>query len=140
MASAAPTHLSVVVTGDRHWDNVACVRSALGHIQARVAPGTTITLHHGGCRGADTQAATEARRRKWAVRMHAAEWGKYKGAAGPRRNSSMLKLANPSIVLVLHPHLERSKGTKDCVNKARKLFKTRQQGSLLMYTGERQLT
>jgi len=49
-----------------------------------------------------------------------ARWDLYGRAAGPLRNSQMLKEGKPNLVIAFHDNLDSSKGTKDMVNKSLK--------------------
>lgn len=129
----------MLVTGDREWgkgkhadEDYDMLTYALDGIAE--AWGVT-DLVEGCARGADRMAE------QWAlnytevpitIHHYPAEWGKYPKAAGPIRNSKMLKGehcttvdtgdhvdAPPDIVVAFHRNLNQSKGTGDMVRKAR---------------------
>lgn len=132
------TKFTVVVSGSRHWDNVACVDSALASARKVAGPDATITLHHGACKGLDKLAARRARGLGWRVKRHRADWKGQGKRAGPIRNTAMLKAAKPDLVILFHPNIDAgSKGTKDLRNKASALFKRRKRGRMWTYTGEK---
>lgn len=49
-----------------------------------------------------------------------ANWTKFHKAAGPIRNQQMLIEGRPTLVLAFHDDLEKSKGTKDMHDRAKK--------------------
>lgn len=78
-----------------------------------------IILVHGDCTGVDKYAAEVASIRKnISIISVKANWEKYGKAAGPIRNKQMLDTYRPHYILAF-PSLE-SKGTYDCINKAKK--------------------
>ena len=74
----------------------------------------------GGCRGADSLAATAAKDCSYPFREFPAVWGTFGKAAGPIRNQQMLDEGKPDLVLAFHKHLDESKGTKDMIRRARR--------------------
>lgn len=105
-----------VVTGDRNWtdrqkvhDVFLCVKILFG--------GEKIILVHGKCRGLDRIAGEVGRELGFEIDPHPANWGRYKGGAGPIRNGEMLD-RDPLFVLAFHNDLPNSKGTLDCVTQA----------------------
>lgn len=76
---------------------------------------------HGAAPGADSLAGKAAKELQIPVKDYPADWDKYNRAAGPIRNTLMLK-DNPDIDLVVafHDDIENSKGTKHMVNIAHK--------------------
>ena len=104
--------MKVLVTGDRDWADCGLVWQELEALD------DVELVIQGGARGADACA------RKWAEgcgisKTVDAKWKQYGKAAGVIRNSEMLDM-NPDLVLAFHDSIETSKGTKDCVEKARK--------------------
>ena len=49
-----------------------------------------------------------------------AQWDKYGKSAGVIRNQQMLDEGKPDTVVYFHDNIERSKGTKDMVSRAKK--------------------
>ena len=80
-----------------------------------------IEVVSGNCQGADRLGELYAERHNVKCTVFPAQWKKYGKAAGPVRNSEMIKYAAdsevPTVVAFISP---RSKGTKDTVSKARK--------------------
>jgi len=104
---------TVLVTGDRNWTDEAMIVRALSHF-----PRGTL-LVHGDARGADRIAGQVAQRLGFRVQAEPADWDRYGKAAGPKRNESMLSYYEPDVVLAFHDDLRGSKGTADCVARAR---------------------
>ncbi len=104
--------MRILVTGSRTWQRRDVIHAAL-----RVAPAGS-TVVHGAARGADTIADTVAKSLGLHVEDYPADWKRYGKAAGPIRNSAMVKLgANVCLAFSYDP--ERG-GTGDCVRKARR--------------------
>jgi hypothetical protein len=76
-----------------------------------------MVLVHGACRGLDTIAARRATLMGWQIEPHPAEWKLHGRAAGPIRNRLMV-MTDPALCIAFHDHIERSKGTKDCLERA----------------------
>lgn len=129
----------VVVTGSRDYANRAAIRREL---EALAALGRPIRLAHGDC-GLDAQ-----RRFLWGrpdaeavlgadklagaigaelgftvVPYPPLEWvaGNFVRSAGPRRNRAMLEAEQPDLVLAFAVDLAQSRGTRGCVELARRL-------------------
>ena len=105
--------MKIIVCGGRDFDNVSAVRHALTVAHAK----RPITLLiEGGAAGADKLA------REWAGAngvLHVtvlADWKRYGPAAGPIRNTEMLREYVPDGVIAF----PGGKGTADMVNQARK--------------------
>lgn len=75
---------------------------------------------HGACRGADLMAETAAKKLQRDYMGFPSRWAKQGKRGGPIRNSRMLLRGNPDLVIAFHKNLEKSKGTKDMVQKARR--------------------
>lgn len=126
---------NIVVTGSREWTDKACIRSVLRTAHAKlVPPGTAVTLHHGGCRGADRLAGDAAKAMNgWTVTPWAAQWKKHRKKAGPIRNTAMLKGAHPNLVIAFTPNLEASRGTRNAWKKAQAMAKACPDGALRLW-------
>jgi hypothetical protein len=112
-----PVVRRVLVCGDRHWKDDRLIHGALAALKER--HGRFVVIE-GGANGADTLAwhvATDELLLD--VETFPADWTKYKRAAGPLRNRQMLD-TKPDLVLAFHDNIERSRGTKDCVEEARR--------------------
>ena len=107
--------MRILVTGSRHWDDEESMR-VFFTLFADKFPGKH-TLVHGDARGADKMAARIAEELGWVPEDHPADWKRYKGAAGPIRNSEMVALGADFCVGFPTP---ASIGTYDCMEKARK--------------------
>jgi hypothetical protein len=124
----------ILVTGDREWDNIEVVYTALQLYSSDVE-----FLVHGYARGADSVAHVVAETlgiktvscpAHW--RHNETKWTEIYGpcdvgcemvegrAAGAIRNRFMLHTYSPHRVLAFHDDLARSRGTKDMVTIARK--------------------
>lgn len=108
---------TVVVTGDRNWDNQALVDSVLDDLVVEFGD---ITIIEGGARGADACAAAWAERTGATHRQYPANWGRYKNGAGPKRNQQMLDEEDVDLVVAFHPDLTQSRGTADMVRRVQK--------------------
>ena len=88
------------------------MRKTLSHFQNK-----EVTIVHGNCRGADKIAGSIGKKLGFNIEPHPADWKKYGKSAGPIRNTEMV---NSNIDLVLAFPVGNSKGTKDCLEKARR--------------------
>ena len=107
--------MKVLVCGDRNWTDRAAIKLWLETLKA---VGYTRVIE-GEARGADRLAREEAEKLGLEVDPHPANWDKYHRAAGMIRNREMLDQC-PDLVLAFHSDLSKSKGTKDCVQEAKK--------------------
>lgn len=82
--------------------------------------GEELEIIEGNCRGADRMAGEIGGELGIQVTEFDADWEKHGRAAGPIRNSEMLK-EKPDVVMAFTKNLEKSVGTKDLVDKARAL-------------------
>jgi hypothetical protein len=110
---SVPLHDLVLICGDRRWtDWVTIWRFIEGLSQSTV-------ILEGGCSGADRIANRLAMALARPVITDEAEWGKYGFAAGPIRNRKMLD-RGPSLVVAFHNNINKSRGTKNCIEEARR--------------------
>lgn len=121
----------ILVCGDRNWENEDLLEEKLLKRkpdciveggQGKVVPeyvgyprGNHIII------GADHLAGKIADRHGIPHFRCDANWNYYKKAAGPIRNSWMLKFMKISEVLAFHNDIKSSKGTADTIRKAKKL-------------------
>jgi len=105
--------MKILICGDREWDNLSVIRKVVDGLPK----GSTVI--QGGCRGADRMAAALARGTGLRVEEYPADWKTYGKMAGPIRNSQMLD-QEPIIVIAFHNDISKSKGTKNCVESAKK--------------------
>ena len=110
--------MKVLVTGSRHWTNAALIREEL----ALLSPGSIVI--HGGARGADAIADAIAKELGLTVREYRADWLEHGLAAGPMRNSDMLRAEHDECdvkvdyVLAFTKPDTKSPGTADMKRKA----------------------
>ena len=104
----------VLVCGAREYTNHLKIYERLAQLPAKSF------IIEGGAAGADTIAAIFAKEHGWPCIHVEANWKFYGKSAGHIRNAWMLDL-EPNIVLAFHPNISESKGTKNCVEKAKKL-------------------
>jgi hypothetical protein len=107
----------VLVCGGRDYTNRDEVYRVLDAYHARLGP--FMMVISGGAPGADTFAREWAVDRKVDHLILHAKWDLHGKPAGPIRNRRMAS-KKPRFVLAFHPDLEKSRGTKDMVNYARK--------------------
>lgn len=110
--------MKVLVCGSRHWTKRAPIEREL----AKLLPGG-IVVHGDHWEGADRIADTIARQMGLEVRNYPAIWALYGRAAGPRRNSDMLRKEHiPSepieLCLAFAEDFARAPGTSDMRRKA----------------------
>ena len=112
MSEVAPPR--ILFCGSRFWTD----REAIGGVLKVLPKGSVII--EGAAPGADTIACEESRRLGFTIEHFPANWKRYGRAAGPIRNSQMLKEGKPDVVLAFHENIEASKGTKDMLKQAQK--------------------
>ena len=108
--------MKVLVCGDRNWTHVD---SIYDYLKALSLACHITEVMHGCARGADQIAGEVAEGLGIDVAEYPAEWDKYGKRAGMLRNRVMLDM-KPDLVVAFHNNLAQSRGTKDCVNEARK--------------------
>ena len=101
--------MRILVCGHRRYSNMSRIRRLLEKHKAT-------TVAHGGAPGADQCAERAALRLGLPVMEFPADWKSHGRAAGPIRNSLMLKIFKPDLVLAFP--LRGSRGTWDMVNRA----------------------
>jgi hypothetical protein len=104
--------MRVLVTGGRDYNDLGNVAQVLGKLQE--TSGITCIIE-GGARGADALAAAWAREKGVEVIHCPADWSRGR-AAGPMRNTSMLRDHHPDLVVAF----KGGRGTADMVGKAEK--------------------
>lgn len=110
--------MKVLVCGDRHWTNEGVITKFLDRLD-RLIP-DVLEIIDGHARGADQMAHSWGDKNRITVHCFPAKWQIYGAAAGPIRNSEMLKKAKPDLVVGFHNNIEESQGTKDMLTKALK--------------------
>lgn len=104
--------MRVLICGDRNWTDIKRIRQVV----KKLAPSLII---EGGAKGADTIASQVGEELGIPVKEFAAYWVKYGRAAGPIRNTKMLKKGKPELVVAFHNDIENSKGTKNMLMQAK---------------------
>lgn len=106
-----PRHYGLVLAcGGREWSDPRPIRQALACIainNLRFPGRESITVLHGGARGADKLVGTIAHSLGLRVRVEIADWVDRGRGAGHERNRRMLDL-NPSIVLAFKDGFDRT--------------------------------
>jgi hypothetical protein len=104
----------ILCCGDRNWTDYNKIYAHLS-----TYPDGSIVIH--GCaNGADSLSGVAARHIGFRVIEVPANWEKYGRAAGPIRNTEMLRL-HPDVVLAFHSNIAASRGTKNCINQAKRM-------------------
>jgi Protein of unknown function (DUF2493). len=106
----------VLVCGSRDWAEPEFLWRVLD-AHHRAKPITL--LIEGEAPGADTMARQWAEDRGVPFAPYPANWDKFGKAAGPIRNAEMLASGKPQLVIAFAHDLDKSRGTRDMVTKAR---------------------
>lgn len=101
----------ILVCGGREYTNKDQLNRTLTRFHREDPIDILIT---GGATGADTLAARWAHRNFVNNEQHWAQWTKYGRAAGPIRNTKMLKESQPDCIIAF----KGAAGTRDMINKA----------------------
>jgi len=109
----------ILVCGDRLWEDRQLVWSILDDVTEGNYWHNTFIIE-GGAKGADTCGREWAKMIGCGHKTYSADWERYGKAAGPIRNSEMLEIGQPELVLAFHSDIEKSKGTKDMIQRANK--------------------
>lgn len=118
--------MKVLVTGSRDWKNEAAIAREFAKL-----PKGTIIIHGHHWEGADQIADKLAMKFGFQIRRYPADWNDptlpNKKAAGPIRNARMIREEHPdkdgepiAFGLAFTVDMSRSRGTKDCTERARK--------------------
>lgn len=108
--------MRLLICGDRNWRGGDVIREIIKQYNPLV-------IIEGEARGADTLARLAGETLGITVLRFPADWEKYGRAAGPIRNSQMLKEGNPDVVIGFHYKIDESKGTRDMLTRAKKAGK-----------------
>lgn len=106
--------MEILVTGSRDFYDYAKMKEAMKDID----PDVVTRIIHGAAPGADSLASRWGYENGVDVLAYGAKWRKHGKAAGAIRNSKMLRL-HPGAIVFAFP-LPHSRGTVDCINKAKK--------------------
>lgn len=106
---ADPSHIRVLVTGSRDWDAAITMQRVFLALLARceVGPVHTVTVVHGGARGADQQAGHTARLLGAKEEVHMADWTRHGRGAGHIRNADMLAAGRPDFAVAFKADFDR---------------------------------
>jgi hypothetical protein len=109
--------VKVLVTGSRKWTNCDLIRAEL---KAWAAIDPQLIVVHGACRGADAIAGSIAKELGLTVREYPGDWLRYGLAAGPIRNSELLKAEHTDcdVKIDLCLAFGDGPGTRDMTRKA----------------------
>ena len=107
------TLTKVLCCGDRNWTDYSKIFIRLSKLSK-----DTIIIQ-GEARGADLLSKRAAIKLGLKHLDFPANWAKYGKAAGPKRNKQMLEQL-PDLVIAFHSNIESSKGTKNCIEQAKK--------------------
>jgi hypothetical protein len=116
--------IGILLTGSRDWVD----RDKIFGELKRFTACDEVVMFHGGCRGADFVGSVCGKELGYRVVSCPAQWSIYGSRAGPIRNELMVHMLQElqvqgyeCFVLAFHPDIEKSKGTLDCITRARKL-------------------
>jgi hypothetical protein len=103
--------MKVLVCGSRYFNNKELMEDVLKEYDIRC-------IIEGEARGADTLAREYAERQGIHVLAFPAQWEKHGKAAGPIRNTEMLRVGQPELVVAFRR--QNSRGTQNMINQAEK--------------------
>ncbi len=107
--------MKILVCGSRDYNNYEKIFLVIEKYMT-----DDLTIISGGATGADSIAKEICTEYDIKYIEYVAEWSKYGKRAGPIRNSRMLK-ENPDLVLAFSSRSELTIGTRDTVEKAKRL-------------------
>lgn len=107
--------MRILVTASRDWtDKETIHRQLLEHVKGN----RDVTIVHGDCPIGGDQIADEfAEKNGWIVERHPAEWERYGSAAGPIRNTKMVRQGAHICLAFIK---DNSRGATGCANLAEK--------------------
>lgn len=109
----------ILVSGSRDWTDVETIHAVLQRWVGRAL--VPVVIMHGDCpTGADRIANDWAEAKGIKVDRHPAQWEKYGKAAGPIRNTEMVR-TRPRIALLFRRN--HSRGTTDTLERLRAMEK-----------------
>ena len=117
--------MKILICGSRHWTNYDSIISAVQRLVVKYGK-ENITIIEGGAPGADSLARQAAIECGISYKEFPADWGRFGRKAGPIRNQQMLdeldvtESGGQDMVVAFHEDIEKSRGTRDMVNRARK--------------------
>lgn len=112
--------MRILITGSRDWWDRDKIRQVLRDVDdkyAHLQPLVPLTLVSGACpRGADRMCEEIAQSLGWKIERHPADWKRFRGGGGPRRNQKMVDLG---FSLAFAFRMPDSHGTQDCIDRIR---------------------
>lgn len=105
--------MRLLICGDRNWLNEDFIEKCILFYKDKIE-----VLIEGEARGADKLSRKAAEKHQIPVLPFPAEWDKFHKAAGPIRNSQMMKEGKPTHVWGYHNYISESSGTLDMLSKA----------------------
>ncbi len=115
--------MKILICGCRHYSFYDKIKR---YIEEEKENHQELIIIQGGASGADNLAKRASKELFIECREYKADWNTYGKSAGPKRNQKMLDEENPDLVIAFHPDIESSKGTKDMINRAKRLqYKTK---------------
>ena len=106
----------ILVTGSRDWKGSQGIRVIMRALRKEPSKSELI---EGEADGVDKMSRLVAECLGWRIYPVRADWKRYGLAAGPIRNREMLDM-NPDYVYAFHSDIKKSKGTRDCIQEAKK--------------------
>lgn len=112
----------LIICGGRHFKDYERLESTMNEVMSKIAPWRdVIEIVSGHCEGADQLGELYAKNHNLPCKVFPAQWKKFGKAAGPIRNSEMVKYASEAeMSVVVAFRSPRTKGTNDTVKKATK--------------------
>jgi len=104
--------MKIAIVGTRNFSKLDLIKTQLSIIYTKLGT-DDITIVSGGCRGVDKEAEEIAKTFGFKTKIYEANWDKHGKAAGPIRNSEIVK--NADIFIVFWDN--KSHGTRDTINK-----------------------
>lgn len=113
----------IIICGGRHFTNYSCLDTVVDQVLLDLdLDFDEIEIVSGHCSGADQLGETYAETNGISYSTFPAQWSIYGKAAGPIRNSEMIKYASDSEIPVVIAFISpNTRGTNDTVSKAKKL-------------------
>jgi len=109
--------MKILICGDRNYSNYDKIVSIIKRLKDEEKE---LIIIEGGASGADELAKKASIELEIEFREYKADWKRYGRSAGPKRNQQMLDCESPELVIAFHENIEKSKGTKDMLNRASK--------------------
>jgi len=111
-------NMRILNCGDRNWTDRQAIERELKKTMHLAKHGVIII--DGGASGADSIGHEIAKSMNLFTMRFKADWKRYGKAAGPIRNQEMITVGKPDIILAFHACIEKSRGTADMIDKAKK--------------------